>query len=70
MASISLSPELEAKLAQLAAATGRSFDELVREALTEYLEDYEDGERALEVLKRKEPTTSLQDVERRLGLGD
>lgn len=70
MASISLNPELEAKLTQLAAETGRSFDDVVREALAEYVEDHEDGERALEALNRKEPTSSLDEVERRLGLGD
>jgi predicted DNA-binding protein len=70
MASISLNPELEAKLARLAADTGRSFDEVVREALAEYVEDHEDGERALDVLRRRESTSSLDEVERRLGLGD
>lgn len=70
MATISLGPELEAKLARVAAETGRSFDDLVREAVNELVEDYEDGERALQVLQRKEPTSSLDEVERRLGLAD
>ncbi len=70
MPSISLNPELEAKLTQLASDTGRTFDDVVREALAQYVEDYEDGERALEILSRNEPTISLDEVERRLGLDD
>jgi len=70
MASISLNPELEAKLTRLAEDTGRSFDEVVREALAEYVEEYEDGERALEILRRKEPTIPLDEVKRRVGLED
>jgi predicted DNA-binding protein len=66
MASISLNPELEARLARVAADTGRSFDDVVREALAEYIEDHEDGERALENVKRNEATSSLDEVERRL----
>jgi predicted DNA-binding protein len=66
MASISLNPELEARLARVAADTGRSLDDVVREALAEYVEDYHNGERALEVLKRTEETSSLDEVDRRL----
>lgn len=70
MASINFSPELEAKLAQLAAQSGRSVEELIREAVADYVEEQEDGERALEILRRNEPTIPLDEVKRNLGLDD
>jgi predicted DNA-binding protein len=70
MASINFSPELEAKLARLASESGRSVEDIIREVVADYVEEQEDGERALEVLRRNEPTISLEEVERRLGLED
>ncbi len=68
--SIHFSPELEAKLERLAAQTGRSVEEVIREAVADYVEEQEDGERALEILRRNEPTIPFDEVKRRLGLED
>jgi predicted DNA-binding protein len=58
MLGIRLEPELEDKLESLARETGRS---------KSYYEDYLKGIAALE---RREPTITLDELERRLGLGD
>lgn len=70
MLGIRLEPELERKLERLAKKTGRSKSYYAREAIRAYLEDREDYLNALAVLERREPTTSLDELERRLGLAD
>jgi RHH-type transcriptional regulator, rel operon repressor / antitoxin RelB len=57
MLGIRLEPELEDKLESLAKETGRSKSYYAREAIRQYLED-------------REPTISLDELERRLGLDD
>jgi len=65
---IRLEPELDAKLERLAKKTGRSKSYYAREAIRQFLEDREDYLLGLAVLERKEPTISLEELERRLGL--
>lgn len=68
MLGIRLEPGLEKRLARLAKRTGRSKSYYAREAIRQFLEDREDYLLGLAVLERNEPTISLDDLERRLGL--
>lgn len=68
MLGIRLEPELEAKLERLAKKTGRSKSYYAREAIRQFLEEREDYLLGLAVLERNEPTISLKQLERRLGL--
>ncbi len=68
MLGIRLEPTLERRLERLAQKTGRSKSHYAREAIRQYLEDREDYLLGLSVLERNEPTISLKDLERRLGL--
>jgi RHH-type rel operon transcriptional repressor/antitoxin RelB len=67
---IRLEPELEQKLESLARETGRTKSYYVREAIRQYLEDREDYLKGISVLERREPTITLEELERRLGLDD
>jgi len=68
MLGIRLEPTLERQLERLARKTGRSKSYYAREAIRQYLEDREDYLLGLSVLERNEPTISLKELERRLGL--
>jgi len=68
MLGVRLEPELEKKLDRLARQTGRSKSYYAREAIRHYLEDREDYLRGVAALERREPTISLEELERRLGL--
>lgn len=68
MLGIRLDPQLARRLARLAKRTGRSKSYYAREAIRQYLEDREDYLLGLAVLERNEPTISLDELERRLGL--
>ena len=73
MTTIQLDPATDRRLAALATATGRPAAEILHEALDVYLQDLEDARLAGEVLERmergEEAALSLEEVERRLGLG-
>jgi RHH-type rel operon transcriptional repressor/antitoxin RelB len=72
--SIRLDPAIEQRLDHLAATTGRSKAFYLRELIERGLEDLEDYYLAEAVMARvragEEPTYSLEDVERELGLAD
>jgi RHH-type transcriptional regulator, rel operon repressor / antitoxin RelB len=70
MLGIRLEPELEEKLDSLAKETGRSKSYYAREAIRQYLEDHEDYLKGIAALERREPTITLEELERRLGLDD
>jgi RHH-type rel operon transcriptional repressor/antitoxin RelB len=70
MLGIRLEPELEEKLDSLAKKTGRSKSYYAREAIRQYLEDREDYRKGIAALERREPTSTLEELERRLGLDD
>lgn len=74
MLAIRLPEEIEERLETLARRTGRSKAFYVREAVLAHLEDLEDLYLAEQVLRRiesgEESTSSLDDVEARLGLAD
>lgn len=52
------------KLEDLASATDRKKSYIIRKALTEYIEDYEDYVEASDRLKDRKPTYSLEEVEK------
>jgi hypothetical protein len=59
---------LDEELERIASETGHPKDEVALNALVEWLEDLEDGRSAMEVLARNEPTTTLAELRRELGL--
>ena len=74
MLAIRLPEDIETRLDTLAKRTGRTKTFYAREAIVQHLEDLEDLYLAERVAKRiragKEPTSSLDEVEARLGLAD
>lgn len=74
MLAIRLPPEIERRLDALARKTGRTKTYYAREAILEYLGDLEDvhlaERRYAAFLAGKVRTSSLEDVERELGLAD
>jgi predicted DNA-binding protein len=72
MLQVTLTPELEQHLADIAARTGDAPDELARRALLAYLEDLEDYATAVEAWKEHDPakTVSSEEMMRELGLED
>ena len=68
MLGIRLESALERRLERLAKKTGRSKSFYAREAIRQYLEEREDYLLGISVLERNEPTISLRQLERRLGL--
>lgn len=74
MLAIRLPEEIEARLDNLAKRTGRSKTFYAREAILEHLENLEDLYLAEQVMRRidsgEEKTSTLDEVEARLGLTD
>lgn len=68
MLDIELDPELESRLERLVKETGRSKSYYATVAIKQFLEDREDYLRGLAALERNEPRTSLEELERELGL--
>jgi RHH-type rel operon transcriptional repressor/antitoxin RelB len=72
--SVRLAPEIERRLDRLAATTGRTKAFYLREIIERGIEDMEDVYLAQKVLEDvragRETTSSLDDVEKRLGLAD
>ncbi|MFC0685289.1 type II toxin-antitoxin system RelB family antitoxin [Novosphingobium clariflavum] len=72
--SVRLAPEVEQRLDHLASATGRTKAYYLREIIERGLEDMEDiylSDKVLEDIRAgRETTSSLDDVEKRLGLAD
>ena len=67
---ITMSDDLKARLQAIAPRVGKTVQEFAQEALYTFVEDYEDGIEAREVLARNEPTISLEDFEATLALED
>jgi predicted DNA-binding protein len=68
MSDLHIESELENRVKQAALEAGVDPDALLRDAITQYLEDMEDYRRGIEVLRRDEPTITLDELERKLGL--
>lgn len=67
MLAIKLDPEVERRLAAVAARTGRSTADHVQDAILSHLEDLEDVQIAEERLKNSGGRWSLDQVEREIG---
>jgi RHH-type rel operon transcriptional repressor/antitoxin RelB len=69
---VRLPRELAAELERLARGTGRSKSHYVRQAISEFLEDRAGYLRAVAVLERGrgQPSLTLEEVKRELGLDD
>ncbi|MGH7935950.1 MAG: type II toxin-antitoxin system RelB family antitoxin [Chthoniobacterales bacterium] len=63
-----MEPELEKRLDNLAKETGRTKSYYAKLAIRQYLEDREDYLLGVAALERKESRSSLDDLERELGL--
>ena len=74
MLAIRLPPEIEDRLDRLARKTGRTKTYYAREAILEYLDDLEDvhlaERRYAALIAGKSSMSSLDEVERALGLAD
>ncbi|HZJ08642.1 MAG TPA: ribbon-helix-helix domain-containing protein [Trueperaceae bacterium] len=68
MLTVRLEPELEARLNELAEATGRSKSYYVRQAIEEFLDDRADYLLAISLLEENQPTVGLDQLRRELGL--
>ena len=65
---VRLTPELEARLEELAESTGRSKSYYARQAIEEFLDDRADYLLALSVLEKQEATLSSAELRRELGI--
>lgn len=70
MLGVRLEPEIEERLERLAKKTGRTKSYYAKEAIRQYIEDREDSLLADRILSRNEPTFTLEEVRRELGLDD
>jgi len=70
MLAVRLPKDVEARLNKLAKRTGRPKSYYVRQAIAEFLDEREDYLIALSRLEKREPTVSLEELEKRLGLAD
>lgn len=70
MLAVRLDSNLEGKLNHLARQTGRSKSYYVKQALENFLEEREEYLLALAVLEKNEPTRSIAEVRKELGLED
>lgn len=68
MLAVRLDSARESQLDNLARETGRSKSYYVKQAIKNFLEDREDYLLALAVLERNEPTKTLDEVRKSLGL--
>ena len=68
MLSIRLDPEIDKRVEDLAARTGRTKSFYVREAILEHLEDMEDRYLAIERLENPGQRWTLEEVEQELDL--
>ena len=65
---ITLPKKLEKQLTYLEAATNKTKDFIIQEALNRYLEELEDIRDALEVSNRQEKTYTTAELKKKLGL--
>lgn len=70
MIAVRLPLEIEKRLKKLVRKTGRTKTFYVRQAILQHLDDLEDYYLAAHRLEQNLPGIPLEEVERRLGLGD
>lgn len=70
MLTVRLPEQLENRLSSLANKTGRTKAYYTKKAIEEFLEDKEDYLLAISILEQKNPSISLEEVVKNLGLED
>lgn len=70
MLTVRLPDGVEMRLDRLSKETGRSKSYYVKKAIEQYIEDREDYLLAVATLEKKNPTISLEQLEKELGLED
>ncbi len=70
MIAVRLPPQVEKRLEKLVRKTGRTKTFYVRQAILQHLDDLEDYYLAVHRLEQDLPGIPLEEVHRRLGLGD
>ncbi len=70
MLALRLPPNVEKRLEALARKTGRTKSHYAKLAIVEFLKDQEDYLPAIARLEKNLPGIPIEEVERRLGLGD
>ena len=70
MLALRLPPAIEKRLERLARKTGRTKSHYAKLAISDYLDDQEDYLLAVSRLEKNLPGIPIEEVERRLGLGD
>jgi len=70
MLGVRLDQETEARLNHLCEQTGRSKSYYAKRAITEFLDDREDYLLGISELGKNEPTISLKDLGKKLGLAN
>ena len=68
MLGVRLDKETEVRLTHLCEETGRSKSYYAKKAIREFLNDREDYLLGIAALEKREPTISLKDLEKELGL--
>jgi RHH-type rel operon transcriptional repressor/antitoxin RelB len=68
MLGVRLSKDLEQRLVNLSEQTGRTRSYYVKRAIEAFLDDKEEYLLGLAALERNEPTISLQELKKKLGL--
>lgn len=69
MMTVDIPPEIARILAETARRLGRTPEALIAEAVTEYLQDIEDGTIAAERLDKPEASVSLEELDRGIRSG-
>ena len=67
---ITMSEDLKVRLIAVAPRAGKTVQEFAQEALYTFVDNYEDGLEAQEVLARNEPTISQEELEAEFALED
>jgi RHH-type rel operon transcriptional repressor/antitoxin RelB len=70
MLAVRLPEKIEARLTELAKQTHRPKSYYVKQAIEEFLDEYEEHLLALSRLEKKNPRITLEEMERRLDLED
>lgn len=70
MLGVRLNKEIEVRLQNLCQETGHTRSYYAKKALVEFLDDREDYLLGIAALERNETTISLEELEKRIGLGN
>jgi predicted DNA-binding protein len=65
---LEIGEDIDQQLERLARETGQDKRDIARNAIIEWLEDVEDARDAIAILEQNEPSRSIQDVRKGLGM--